>query len=83
MNGLKVAGGLLPAVGFALLLQPLLNKKNIIYFIIGFTIAAYLNLPILAVTILGAGVAFVVVYEREAKVVERKQDEKEEELFDV
>ncbi len=83
MNGLKVAGGLLPAVGFALLLQPLLNKKNIIYFIIGFTIVAYLKLPIFAITILAAGVAFVVVYEREAEAIKEKQDEKEEELFDV
>ena len=33
MGGLKIAGGLLPAVGFALLLQPMLTSKNIIYFI--------------------------------------------------
>lgn len=30
MNGLNVAGGLLPAVGFALLVQPMMNKNNII-----------------------------------------------------
>ncbi|RRD94516.1 PTS sugar transporter subunit IIC [Clostridiales bacterium COT073_COT-073] len=84
INGLKVAGGLLPAVGFALLLQPLLNKKNLIYFIIGFTIVTYLNLPILAVTILAIGVAFVVVYERDSNVVAiENKIENEEELFDV
>lgn len=83
MNGLKVAGGLLPAVGFALLLQPLMNKSNAIYFIIGFTIVAYLKLPILAITILAMGVAFIVVYERESEVVKVKDKPEEEELFDV
>lgn len=79
MNGLKVAGGLLPAVGFALLLQPMLTIKNAIYFVVGFTLLAYLNLPVLAITIIGLGVAFVVCFEKEKEVVSVS---KEEVLFD-
>lgn len=82
MNGLKVAGGLLPAVGFALLLQPMMTGKNIIYFIAGFAVVAYLKLPILAVTILGLVVAYVVCVEKGKTVVTSTNDSEEEDLFD-
>lgn len=64
MSGLTVAGGLLPAVGFALLMQPMMTGKNIIYFILGFALIAYLKLPIMAVTILGVAVAYMIVVEK-------------------
>lgn len=79
MNGLKVAGGMLPAVGFALLLQPMLTVKNVVYFIVGFTLLAYLKLPVLAITIIGVGVAFIVCFEKEKEVVTVSE---EEVLFD-
>lgn len=79
MNGLKVAGGLLPAVGFALLLQPMLTAKNAIYFVLGFACLAYLKLPILAITIIGAAVAFIVCFEKPKTVVVNSE---EEDLFD-
>ncbi len=63
MNGLKVAGGLLPAVGFALLLQPLVNTKNIIYFILGFILVSFINIPIIGITILAIFIAYVICFE--------------------
>ena len=81
MGGLKIAGGLLPAVGFALLLQPMLTSKNIIYFIIGFAFVAYLNLPVLAVTIFAIGIAYVVCVDCNDSKGVIKKDEMEE-LFD-
>ena len=63
MHGLEVAGKLLPAVGFALLLQPMMDGKNILYFVLGFIMIGYLNLPILAVTIFGAILSFIIVFE--------------------
>ncbi|MBB6696520.1 PTS mannose/fructose/sorbose/N-acetylgalactosamine transporter subunit IIC [Clostridium algidicarnis] len=80
MNGLVVAGGLLPAVGFALLLQPMMTSKNIIYFILGFILISYANLPILAITMFGIVLAFVITYEMGNKVV--KSNNEEEVLFD-
>lgn len=63
MHGLQVAGQMLPAVGFALLLQPMMRKNNFLYFILGFVLIAYLNLPIMAITIFGIILAFIIVSE--------------------
>ena len=82
LEGLKIAGGLLPAVGFALLLQPLMNKKNMIYFFFGFSILAYTKLPIMAITILALLIAYIVVYENKIVEVSKKVDY-EEDLFDA
>lgn len=86
MTGLTVAGGLLPAVGFALLLQPMMNGKNFLYFLVGFVLMAYLQLPVLAVTIIGVLLAFIVVYENRSKttvVASAAKDVEEEDLFDA
>lgn len=79
MNGLQVAGGLLPAVGFALLLQPMMTARNAIYFVLGFACLAYLKLPILGITVLGAVIAFVVCFEQTPAIVVKTE---EEDLFD-
>ena len=64
MNGLNVAGGLLPAVGFALLVQPMMNRNNIIYFILGFLCVAFLKLPAIGITAFGIVLAYIVVFEK-------------------
>ena len=80
MRGLKVSAGLLPAVGFALLLQPMMNAKNAIYFIVGFVLLAYLQLPVLATTIIGVAVAYIVCFEKGGSKTVVKSEE--EDLFD-
>lgn len=60
MSGLKVAGGLLPAVGIAILLKYLPTKKYIPYILFGFVLAAYLQVPMLGVAIAGAAFAALV-----------------------
>ena len=84
LNGLSVAGGLLPAVGFALLLLPMMDKRNAIYFLFGFILISYLKLPIMAVTIIGVVFAYIVCYERGSAAPEAVQagNSEEEELFD-
>lgn len=52
-DGLTVAAGILPALGFALLASMLVNKDVAPYFFIGFLLAAYLALPVLGVALLG------------------------------
>lgn len=84
MQGLKVAGGLLPAVGFALLLQPMMQAKNFIYFLFGFILLSYVKLPILAITITGVLLAFIITYEQKTGdnfAMELGKDG-EEDLFD-
>jgi len=60
MSGLKVAGGLLPAVGIAILLKYLPTKKYIPYMLFGFLLAAYLKIPMLGIAIAGAAFAILV-----------------------
>ncbi|GGP07473.1 PTS mannose/fructose/sorbose/N-acetylgalactosamine transporter subunit IIC [Oceanobacillus neutriphilus] len=85
MNGLEVAGGLLPAVGFALLLLPMMTKTNVLYFLLGFSLLAYMNIPILGITLFGVVLAFIIVYEFNGKNGDSDTTDKEdeEELFDV
>lgn len=64
MSSLTNIGKLLPAVGFALLLVPMMNGSNWLYFILGFILVAFLKLPVIAVTLLGVVLAFVVVFEK-------------------
>lgn len=66
MSGLKVAGGLLPAVGIAILLKYLPTKKYIPFLLFGFVLAAYLKIPMLGVAIAGAAFS-ILVYEKSAK----------------
>lgn len=59
MGGLKVAGGVLPVVGIAILLRYLPVKKFFPFLMIGFFAAAYLNVPMMGVAILGTAMAFI------------------------
>lgn len=53
MVGLKVSTGILPGFGLALLLKPMLNKQTLIFFLAGFVLTVYLDLPIIAVAFFG------------------------------
>ena len=57
ISGLGVAGGIMPAVGFAMLLKIMFKWSYAPFFAMGFVAAAYLNLPILAVAILSVAIA--------------------------
>jgi len=55
INVLKVIGTLIPALGLAMLMKFLLKKTTIPFFIMGFVLAAYLKLDIMALALLGVG----------------------------
>lgn len=57
IKGLSIAGGIMPAVGFAMLLKIMFKMTYAPFFAIGFVAAAYGNLPILAVALIGASIA--------------------------
>jgi len=59
-TGLQVAGNLLPALGFALLMNLLFHKRVAPYFFLGFLLAAYLKMPVIAIGGLGVIIAFLV-----------------------
>ncbi|MBO1306281.1 PTS sugar transporter subunit IIC [Enterococcus sp. 669A] len=68
MHGLEAAGGMLPAIGFAMILYMLGRAKYIPFFIIGFYMVQILEVSTLVSAIIAASVAFlVVVLRREFK----------------
>ncbi|KXU80670.1 PTS N-acetylgalactosamine transporter subunit IIC [Aeromonas enteropelogenes] len=70
IEGLSIAGAMMPALGFAMLLKMMLKEKRYIpFFIIGFICVTFLELPVIAIALLGLSVA-VIDYFNQA---ERKQ----------
>lgn len=60
MNGLMVCGGLLPAVGMAMLMKMLWEQKICMFYFLGFVLAAYMNLPLIALAVLGIIIAVTI-----------------------
>jgi mannose/fructose/N-acetylgalactosamine-specific phosphotransferase system component IIC len=58
MKGLTVAGGVLPALGFAMLLNIMLKKGMWVYLLIGFTCAAFGGMSTIAITLVGIVAAY-------------------------
>lgn len=65
MTGLQVAGGTLPVVGVAILLRYLPTKQYIPYLMVGFFLAAYLQVPMMGIAIVGI-VAALLVFKRDS-----------------
>jgi PTS system mannose-specific IIC component len=62
MGGLKVAGGILPAMGIAILMRYLPLKKFYPFMIIGFVLAAYLKMSLIGIALIGFAIAAAYLY---------------------
>lgn len=58
-NGLTAISMILPALGIALLLNMVWDRKTAIFLILGFVLVGYMELPLIALAMLGAVVAVV------------------------
>lgn len=58
ISGMDAAAGLLPALGFAMLMRMILNKRLVPFYFLGFVLSAYLNMPVLGVAIIGIVIVF-------------------------
>ncbi len=65
--GLSTAGGMMPAIGFAILLKIMLKKEYVAFLLIGFILVTFLKLSILAVAILGTSFALYDYYSNKDK----------------
>lgn len=79
-NGLQITMGLLPAIGFGLLLKMIMTKELACFFILGFGLSVYLNIPTTGIAIFGAIIALVLTQiktniEAHATVVQGGLDE--------
>ena len=57
ISGLKVAGAMMPAIGFAMLLKIMLKKEYVAFLLIGFILVTYGHLAILPVALVGTAFA--------------------------
>lgn len=57
IDGLSVAGGMMPAIGFAMLLKIMLKKEYITFLLGGFLLVTYFKIPILALALIGLCIA--------------------------
>lgn len=58
-RGIQVTGGILPALGFAMLLKILPVNKYPAFLVIGFVLYAYLKVPLVGIALAGAAIALV------------------------
>ena len=80
-TGLQVAGNLLPALGFALLMNLLLRKAVAPYFFLGFLLAAFLKLPVIAIG--GLGVIIALLVTQRTEVGDTGSEDAENETHDI
>nr|WP_072514933.1 PTS sugar transporter subunit IIC [Ndongobacter massiliensis] len=80
IHGLSVAGGILPALGFAITIMTIGTKKNIPYFIIGFALASYAGINMIGLSVFGACLALIhsQFVTKESKIAENGNNVAEE-----
>ncbi|WP_342429566.1 PTS galactosamine transporter subunit IIC [Neobacillus sp. FSL H8-0543] len=67
-HGFGVAGGILPAVGFALLLRVMMKKELVPFFIVGFVFASFIPYSnLLPVAVIGAALALYDYFNNQKK----------------
>lgn len=74
ITGLEVSANLLPAIGFAILLQMILSKPIIPYFFLGFLISSYLEVPVLGVALFGLILVFITTKNANTTVATTSQE---------
>ena len=57
LSGMSTAGGMMPAVGLAMLLTMMMKKNMWIFLLIGFVLNAYVGIPTLGCAIIAAAIA--------------------------
>jgi fructoselysine and glucoselysine-specific PTS system IIC component len=53
LNGMAISGGVLPAIGLAILVSMIMNKKNAPYFFLGFAAVGFFGISTIGVAVLG------------------------------
>ncbi|MDE9534962.1 PTS N-acetylgalactosamine transporter subunit IIC [Xenorhabdus bovienii] len=64
LDGLAVAGGMMPAIGFSLLMKIMMKKTYVAYFILGFISVTFLKMPIIAVALGAFAIALIDFFNR-------------------
>lgn len=76
-DAMAVAGGVLPALGAAILMRLMINRRNVALFILGFALAAYLKLTLVAIALIAGALIFFIYYNRYSQIFEGSLAEKQ------
>lgn len=75
-DGLTIATGMLPAIGFAMLAQMIMNKKVVPFFFLGFVLSAYFQIPVVGIAILGLIIIFTKIdFSNNELAIEQEDDD--------
>ncbi len=80
ISGLGIAGKIIPAVGIGLLMQMMLKKAELwVFLIVGFTLAVYLKLSVLPITLIA------LIYDKamQPAAVKAETEDEDEEDYDL
>lgn len=78
-DGIRVAGAVLPALGFGILLSTLATPSLLPWFFVGFALAAYLKVGVLGAAFFGIMAAAIFVYQRGGLTLIKAAEEAEKE----
>ncbi|MGX8833002.1 PTS mannose/fructose/sorbose/N-acetylgalactosamine transporter subunit IIC [Amedibacillus sp. YH-ame10] len=62
MHGVEVAGGTLPAIGFAMAVYTIGKREFLPFFVIGFFTVIYLNVPTMGIAVFGVCIAVLYLF---------------------
>ncbi len=79
-SGIKLAGNMLPALGFGILLSMLATPALIPWFFIGFLLAIFAKFSVLAAAFLGICAGTIFVFQKGGLTIVRQADEAEKEV---
>lgn len=84
ISGLGIAGKIIPAVGIGLLMQMMLKKAELwVFLIVGFTLAVYLKLSVLPITLISLPLALIYDMACQPAAGRAEAEDEDEEDYDL
>lgn len=82
INGFSVAGKMLPAIGFAMILNVMVKKEYVAFVVLGFVAVTFLNLPVIGIAFLSLVFALYDYHNRPIATATNSQVNAEEDFED-
>lgn len=76
--GLSVAGGMMPAIGFAMLLKIMLKKEYVCFLIGGFVLVTWFNISVIGLALIGLAIAMYDYFASESRGTQVVKEEFED-----
>ena len=70
MHGIEVAGGILPAIGFAIAVYTIGKKELVPFFVIGYFMVVYFEMNVMGVAVFATSIALLIYWMTNKKTQE-------------